>query len=242
MLRRTGVALLGAVLASIALPGVALAQDEPSITTVAGELNTVWILVAAVLVMFMQAGFAFLEIGFSRGKNAGMGIAKIVANFSIASIAWWGVGFALAFGGGGWLFGDSGFFFAPGGTLAGEEIVGVDVGLHALPVHVLRRVAGDRLGDDARAHQVQRVRDLRRRLRGRHLPADRPLHVGRRLPGQHRRTACRTSPARPSCTSWARPARWPRSCCSARARASTALTASRGRSPATRCRSSASAS
>jgi ammonium transporter, Amt family len=99
-------------------------MDTPSITTVVDELNTTWILVAAVLVMFMQAGFAFLEIGFSRGKNAGMGIAKIVANFSIATIAWWVCGFALAFGGGGWLFGDSGFFFTIGGTLAGEEIVG----------------------------------------------------------------------------------------------------------------------
>ena len=36
--------------------------------------------------MFMQAGFAFLEIGFSRGKNAGTIIAKILANFSIAAI------------------------------------------------------------------------------------------------------------------------------------------------------------
>jgi ammonium transporter, Amt family len=97
---------------------------EPTIETIVDELNVTWILVAAVLVMFMQAGFAFLEIGFSRGKNAGMGIAKIVVNFSIASIAWWACGFALAFGGGGWLLGDSGFFFSTGGTLAGEEIVG----------------------------------------------------------------------------------------------------------------------
>ena len=37
--------------------------------------------------MFMQAGFAFLEIGFSRGKNAGTVIAKILTNFSIAAIA-----------------------------------------------------------------------------------------------------------------------------------------------------------
>ena len=36
--------------------------------------------------MFMQAGFAFLEIGFSRGKNAGTVIAKILVNFSIAAI------------------------------------------------------------------------------------------------------------------------------------------------------------
>jgi ammonium transporter, Amt family len=121
LLRR---ALGGAVLATLALPTTALAQDAPPIEAIVDELNVTWILVAAVLVMFMQAGFAFLEIGFSRGKNAGMGIAKIVANFSIASIAWWGCGFALAFGGGGWLFGDSGFFFSTGNTLAGEEIVG----------------------------------------------------------------------------------------------------------------------
>src|SRR6266487_3680552 len=58
-------------------------------------INTIWLLVAGILVMFMQAGFAFLEIGFSRGKNAGAGIAKILTNFSIASICYWAVGFAL---------------------------------------------------------------------------------------------------------------------------------------------------
>jgi Amt family ammonium transporter len=116
--------LAGATLATLALPGAAFAQEAPAIEAIVDELNVTWILVAAVLVMFMQAGFAFLEIGFSRGKNAGMGIAKIVVNFSLASIVWWACGFALAFGGGGWLFGDSGFFFSSGGTLAGEEIVG----------------------------------------------------------------------------------------------------------------------
>ena len=43
-------------------------------------------LVAGILVMFMQAGFAFLEIGFSRGKNAGTVVAKILVNFSIAAL------------------------------------------------------------------------------------------------------------------------------------------------------------
>ena len=52
-----------------------------------------------VLVIFMQAGFLFLEIGFSRGKNVGSGVAKIFVNFSIATIVWWAFGFALAFGG-----------------------------------------------------------------------------------------------------------------------------------------------
>jgi Amt family ammonium transporter len=94
------------------------------IETLTDELNVTWVLVAAVLVMFMQAGFAFLEIGFSRGKNAGMGIAKILVNFSIATIAWWACGFALAFGGDGAIIGDSGFFFSTGETIKGGLVDG----------------------------------------------------------------------------------------------------------------------
>ena len=48
--------------------------------------------------MFMQAGFLFLGVGFSRGKNAGTVVAKILTNFSIAAVCFWAVGFALAFG------------------------------------------------------------------------------------------------------------------------------------------------
>jgi Amt family ammonium transporter len=72
-------------------------------------INSMWVIVAAVLVMFMQAGFAFLEIGFSRGKNAGTVVAKILANFSIAGLMYWAVGFAFAFGAGD-LIGHTGFF------------------------------------------------------------------------------------------------------------------------------------
>src|SRR3954468_8275984 len=61
-------------------------------------LNTTWVIVAGMVVMFMQAGFAFLEIGFSRQKNAGTVFAKILTNFSIAAVCWYFVGFALAFG------------------------------------------------------------------------------------------------------------------------------------------------
>ena len=74
-------------------------------------INSIWVIVAACFVMFMQAGFAFLEIGFSRGKNAGTVIAKIVTNFSIAGILYWAVGFAFAFGGPlGHIIGTHGFF------------------------------------------------------------------------------------------------------------------------------------
>jgi Amt family ammonium transporter len=74
-------------------------------------INSMWVIVAGVLVMFMQAGFAFLEIGFSRAKNAGTVIAKILTNFSIAGICYWAVGFAIAFGGPiGHVIGTDGFF------------------------------------------------------------------------------------------------------------------------------------
>jgi Amt family ammonium transporter len=94
------------------------------IETVADQLNVTWILVATVLVFFMQAGFAFLEIGFSRGKNAGAVVAKILTNFSIASIVWWVAGFGIAFGGAGKLVGDTGWFFQFGSDVAGEPATG----------------------------------------------------------------------------------------------------------------------
>jgi Amt family ammonium transporter len=82
-------------------------------------VNSIWVLVAGVLVMFMQAGFAFLEIGFSRGKNAGTVVAKILLNFGIAALAFWAVGFALSFGQGNDLIGTHGFFL--GGTNSGAD-------------------------------------------------------------------------------------------------------------------------
>src|SRR3712207_4965431 len=102
-----------------------LNETVPQLVT---ELNVTWVLVATVLVFFMQAGFAFLEIGFSRGKNAGMGIAKILVNFSIASIAYWAIGFGIAFGGDGALFGDSGWLFQFGRDVAGEAADGGQTG------------------------------------------------------------------------------------------------------------------
>jgi ammonium transporter, Amt family len=112
--RRALLAVCGALCAMLALPAVASAADGPSLADTASAVDTTWVIVAGVLVMFMQAGFAFLEIGFSRMKNAGAGVAKILMNFSIASIAYWACGFALAFGGAGWFSGNHGFFLSVG--------------------------------------------------------------------------------------------------------------------------------
>jgi Amt family ammonium transporter len=93
-----------AVLALLAVPTSAFATSVDLQQAIDGKLaetvpgNTLWVVVAAVLVLFMQAGFAMLEIGFSRAKNAGTGVAKILTNLSIAAVCYWAVGFALAFG------------------------------------------------------------------------------------------------------------------------------------------------
>ena len=108
--------LLGLVLA-LAIPAVAFADAQTLDSAIAGKLkdtvaiNSIWVIVAGALVMFMQAGFAFLEIGFSRGKNAGTVIAKILTNFSIAAVMYWAIGFAFAFGNGK-LIGHTGFFLS----------------------------------------------------------------------------------------------------------------------------------
>ncbi len=73
-------------------------------------VNTVWVVLAAVLVMFMQAGFAFLEAGLTRMKNAAHIAGKNVLIFGVCSIVYWAVGFGLAFGDGNALVGTSGFF------------------------------------------------------------------------------------------------------------------------------------
>ena len=72
-------------------------------------MNTVWVVVAAVLVMFMQAGFAFLEAGLTRMKNAAHIAGKNVLVFGVASLVYWLVGFGLAFGNGNGFVGLHGF-------------------------------------------------------------------------------------------------------------------------------------
>ena len=72
--------------------------------------STIWVVVAAILVMFMQAGFAFLEAGLTRMKNVGHVAAKNVLVLGIASIVYYLVGYGLAFGdGGNGIVGGSGF-------------------------------------------------------------------------------------------------------------------------------------
>src|SRR6476659_6652634 len=72
--------------------------------------STIWVVVTAVLVMFMQAGFAFLEAGLTRMKNAGHIAGKNVLIFALCSIVYWAIGFGIAFGDGNGLIGTACFF------------------------------------------------------------------------------------------------------------------------------------
>src|SRR2546430_11144401 len=71
--------------------------------------STIWVVMTAFLVMFMQAGFAFLEAGLTRMKNAGHIAGKNVLIFAVCSIVYYLVGFGLAFGDGNALIGTHGF-------------------------------------------------------------------------------------------------------------------------------------
>ncbi len=75
-------------------------------------LDTIWVLIAAALVFFMQAGFAMVETGFTRSKNAGNIIMKNLMDFAVGSIMFWVIGYSIMYGSDkAGLFGWSGFLF-----------------------------------------------------------------------------------------------------------------------------------
>ena len=130
MRKKMGLAVIFAALAALVLPSVAgaatVGEVAGTVEEKALELDMVWVAVATALVFLMQAGFMFLEIGFSRQKNAGTGVAKILVNLAIVTLAWWALGYGIAEGGGNDFFGTSGFFFHFDQTIGqGEEAFNV---------------------------------------------------------------------------------------------------------------------
>lgn len=85
------------------------------ITMLAGALDTGWILLGAALVFFMQAGFAMVETGFTRAKNAGNIIMKNLMDFSLGTPIFWLLGFGIMFGSASGVFG--GFDFLADGVV-----------------------------------------------------------------------------------------------------------------------------
>ena len=77
-----------------------------------GTLNAIWVLIAAILVIFMNAGFGMLETGFCRQKNAVNILSKNLIVFALATIAFWAIGFSIMFGSGGGFIGGGGWFLS----------------------------------------------------------------------------------------------------------------------------------
>lgn len=97
----------------LAARGTAVADVFVESSKNAAAIDMVWMLLAAFLVFFMQAGFAMVETGFTRAKNAGNIIMKNLMDFSVGSLAYWAVGFAFMFGASSLGFvGTDGFFLA----------------------------------------------------------------------------------------------------------------------------------
>ncbi|AFY94436.1 ammonium transporter [Chamaesiphon minutus] len=93
----------------------AVAQNAPpDAIKMAGELkvnlDTAWVTIAAMLVIFMNAGFCMLETGFCREKNAVNVLAKNLIVFALSSVAFWVIGFGLMFSEGNNFIGTDGFF------------------------------------------------------------------------------------------------------------------------------------
>ncbi|MFA7165477.1 MAG: ammonium transporter [Desulfoplanes sp.] len=101
--------LAGALVCAV-LPTAAFAETE---ALSQANANILWTLLAAFLVMFMQAGFAMVETGFTRAKNAGNILMKNVMDFGVGAIAFFFLGFGLMFGlDAGGFIGTSGFSLA----------------------------------------------------------------------------------------------------------------------------------
>ena len=94
-------------------------SNAEAIKLVQTHADYVWTLVAASLVFFMQAGFAMVEAGFTRAKNAVNIMMKNLMDFSMGSLFYWAIGFGLMFG-----TSKTGFFGTTGFFLSDFEVDG----------------------------------------------------------------------------------------------------------------------
>jgi ammonium transporter, Amt family len=113
-----GAGVIAAVLAVTTAPAFAQEVEEVVEEPLAAEavqavLDNIWVLIAAVLVIFMQAGFALVEAGLTRAKSVANIMMKNLMDFSVGVLAFAAVGFAFAFGAGNDFIGTEGFFLNP---------------------------------------------------------------------------------------------------------------------------------
>ena len=117
-----------AVLLLFLAVGSVLAQGQgEAVRGLTVGVDTLWVLVAAALVFFMQAGFALVEAGLQSAKNVVNILMKNYMDFIIASIAFWAVGFGFMFADGNSILGLGGWFLggADSSPLTGDAYAGI---------------------------------------------------------------------------------------------------------------------
>jgi Amt family ammonium transporter len=128
------------VLAILLFPALCLAQEKagPDLKVMA---DTVWVLVTAALVFFMNLGFATVESGLCRSKNTVNILSKNVIVFCVTSIAFWAIGFGFMFGEGNLLIGLKGLFLigADNSPATGDAYKGIFSSLNWTGVPLLAK-------------------------------------------------------------------------------------------------------
>lgn len=127
MARRIPTAALvaGAIVICSATPAGAQEVQEISATDVQTNLDNVFVLISAILVIFMQAGFALVESGLTRAKSVANIMMKNLMDFCAGALAFFAVGYAIAFGEGNDFFGSQGWFLGDGAFQYGTLTVPV---------------------------------------------------------------------------------------------------------------------
>jgi Amt family ammonium transporter len=106
---------LGLLVLLILCVGAALYADDSDPSSWEFSMNMVWLFIGAILVFFMQAGFALVETGLTRAKNATNIIMKNIMDFCLGAIVYWAIGWGFMYGENalGGLIGLSDFFKSP---------------------------------------------------------------------------------------------------------------------------------
>ncbi len=122
MKRKSLIAFIIITIVACSIPFTAFADDLGDLQS---AIDVVWLLVAAFLVFFMQAGFAMVETGLTRAKNAGNIIMKNLMDFAVGSLMFFCFGYGIMFGQDvAGLFGGSAFFLSGADAVPVEGFVG----------------------------------------------------------------------------------------------------------------------
>jgi Amt family ammonium transporter len=112
--------LAGAAVTTLLVTGQAFADDVDPVAALGQQTNLLWVVIGAALVIFMQAGFALVETGFTQKKNAAEVMSTNFAIFGLGFVGFLFVGFPLAFGG----LDMSGYFGSTAGAMDTSPLLG----------------------------------------------------------------------------------------------------------------------